>query len=202
MKTILLHGLGQTAQDWDGVLHRLSPSTAECPELFGEVGEDRPELSYGRLLSDLEKRYAGTEEPLLLCGLSLGAVLAIDFAVRHNDKVASLVLIGAQYKMPGLLIDLQNLIFRCMPGKAFSETGISKRDMIRLTHSMRTLDFTGQLSGITCPVTILCGEKDCANLRASRKLCGMLAQPKLRIVPGAGHELNKCAPDEIAAALR
>ena len=189
MKTILLHGLGQTAQDWDGVLHRLSPSIAECPELFGEVGEDRPELSYGRLLSDLEKRYAGTEEPLLLCGLSLGAVLAIDFAVRHNDKVASLVLIGAQYKMPGLLIDLQNLIFRCMPGKAFS-------------HSMRTLDFTGQLSGITCPVTILCGEKDCANLRASRKLCGMLAQPKLRIVPGAGHELNKCAPDEIAAALR
>ena len=67
------------------------------------------------------------KEPLRICGLSLGALLAIDFAIRHEEKVASLVLIGAQYKVPSLLIDFQNLIFRCMPNKAFESMGTIKK---------------------------------------------------------------------------
>ena len=31
---------------------------------------------------------------------------------------------------------------------------------------MRSLDFTSQLNSIRCPVTILCGKKDAANLKA------------------------------------
>lgn len=68
-------------------------------------------------MGDLEQRYSEVKEPLRICGLSLGALLAIDFAIRHEEKVDSLVLIGAQYKVPSLLIDFQNLIFRCMPNK-------------------------------------------------------------------------------------
>lgn len=158
-------------------------------------------MSYSRILADLERRYADTAEPLRLCGLSLGAVLALDFAIRHKDKMASLVLIGAQYKTPRLLIAFQNLLFRCMPSKAFDSMGISKSNMIQLSHSMRSLDFTSQLSEIVCPVVILCGEKDRANQKASKRLKELLPQAVLHIIPHAGHEVNKDAPDAIAAIL-
>ena len=198
MKTILLHGLGQTAQDWKEVVCQLSSSNVKCPELFSSMEN---EISYPQILGDLERRYSNAKEPLRICGLSLGALLAIDFAIRHGDKVASLVLIGTQYKVPSLLIDFQNLIFRCMPNKAFESMGLSKSNTIKLAHSMRALDFTAQLSGILCPVHILCGEKDSANLKASKKLNEILPKATLQIVPGAGHEINKDAPEAIAAIL-
>ena len=198
MKTILLHGLGQTAQDWKEVVCQLSSSNVECPELFSSMEN---EISYPQILGDLERRYSNAKEPLRICGLSLGALLAIDFAIRHGDKVASLVLIGTQYKVPSLLIDFQNLIFRCMPNKAFESMGLSKSNTIKLAHSMRALDFTAQLSGILCPVNILCGEKDSANLKASKNLNEILPKATLQIVPGAGHEINKDAPEAIAAIL-
>lgn len=198
MKTILLHGLGQTAQDWKEVVCQLSSSNVECPELFSSMEN---EISYPQILGDLERRYSNSKEPLRICGLSLGALLAIDFAIRHGDKVASLVLIGTQYKVPSLLIDFQNLIFRCMPNNAFESMGLSKSNTIKLAYSMRALDFTAQLSGIHCPVNILCGEKDSANLKASKKLNEILPKATLQIVPGAGHEINKDAPEAIAAIL-
>ena len=198
MKTILLHGLGQTAQDWKEVVCQLSSSNVECPELFSSMEN---EISYPQILGDLERRYSNAKEPLRICGLSLGALLAIDFAIRHGDKVASLVLIGTQYKVPSLLINFQNLIFRFMPNKAFESMGLSKSNTIKLAHSMRALDFTAQLSGILCPVNILCGEKDSANLKASKKLNEILPKATLQIVPGAGHEINKDAPEAIAAIL-
>ncbi|SPF69138.1 Alpha/beta hydrolase fold-1 [Propionibacterium ruminifibrarum] len=198
MRTVLLHGLGQTAKDWEDVVSRIPAGEVDCPELFAEM---TGEVSYSRLLADLEHRYAGTAEPLRLCGLSLGALLAMDYTIRHPDEVASLVLIATQYKAPRLLIDCQNLLFRCMPGRSFSGMGISKSDAIALARSMRSLDFTARLGEIVCPVVILCGERDRVNLRASRRLQELLPDATLHVVPGAGHELNRAAPDAIADAL-
>ena len=197
MKTVLLHGLGQNAQDWKEVVCRLSSPDVDCPELFASPEE----ISYVRLLNELERQYVKRTEPLRFCGLSLGALLALDFTIRHRDKVASLLLIGAQYKVPTFLIDFQNFLFRCMPSKSFENMGLSKSDTIKLAHSMRSLDFTSQLDHITCPVTILCGEKDSANLKASRRLHELLPHATLQIVPGAGHEINKNAPEVIACIL-
>lgn len=112
-----------------------------------------------------------------------------------------MILIGVQYKVPSLLIDFQNVLFRLMPNKAFESMGLSKRDTIKLTHSMRALDFCGKLDEIECPVRIVCGEKDTANLKAAQSMKNALLQAELYIVPGAGHEVNKCAPEAIAAIL-
>ena len=100
-----------------------------------------------------------------------------------------------------MVIDCRCFHHRCMPNKSFENMGLSKRDTIKLSHSMRSLDFTSQLNGITCPVTILCGEKDSANLKASKKLNGLLPQATLQIIPGAGHEISKDAPEAIATIL-
>ena len=65
MKTVLLHGLGQTAQDWKEVVQQLSISDVDCPELFSST-ED--EISYSQILGDLEQRYSEEKEPLRIWG--------------------------------------------------------------------------------------------------------------------------------------
>ena len=210
MKTIFLHGLGQSAGDWQPVTRLLAcpwqpvtrllacpPAEIDCPELFSwaEPGQ----LTYPRLLAGLERCCGAQQQPFRLCGLSLGAVLALDYAIRHPDgpaAPASLVLAGVQYKIPTRTIDLQNLLFRLMPRRVFAGMGVSKQDFIRLAHSMRTLDLSRGLR------RVVCGEKDAANLKASRQLARLLPGADLHILPGAGHELNACAPQAFADVLR
>ena len=128
-------------------------------------------------------------------------MLALDYTIRHKNKVSSLALVGVQYKSPTLLIDFQNLIFRCMPQKVFEGMDITKYEMIQLSRSMGSLDFTSGLKDVSCPTAIICGEKDYANLKAARRFKELLPQANLYIIPGVGHEINKTAPDAISAVL-
>lgn len=198
MKLILLHGLGQTPAAWDALRMDLQASQVEVPSVFS--GADGV-LTYQKIYDRLEKRYADEEAPLCLCGLSLGAVLALDFALRHREQVASLILCAPQYRVPKWLIEVQNLMFRCMPSRAFADMGMSREDMISLTCSMKTLDFTDQLKNLTCPVTILCGEKDTVNQKAAKELAALLPQAKLAILPNAGHEINVDDPKALTAIV-
>lgn len=197
MKIVFLHGLGQRAADWDQVASQFS--NTDCPDLFETAGE---KLNYSAILSSLEERYEYEREPLCLCGLSLGGMLALDYALRHGDQVAAMVLLGARDRTPRLLMDIQDLLFRCMPDKAFASTGMKKEQVRDLTRSMKNLDFTDRLSTIHCPVTVACGEKDSPNLAAARRLAKDLPNARLYVVPHAGHELNTDAPDTVAEMVR
>lgn len=197
MKTVILHGLGQTPQSWGEVVRQVAATDIDCPELFAPPQDG---VSYPQILAGLERRYANAEH-LRICGLSLGAVLALDYATRHAEQVSSLILIGGQYRTPRMLMAVQNLLFRCMPDRAFRGMGLSKGAVLRLTRSMQGLDLTGRLGQITCPVTVICGEKDRANQRASQRLASLLPQAELHIIPGAGHEVNRDAPAAIAELL-
>lgn len=197
MKLILLHGLGQTPAAWDSVRTDLTGVSVDAPAVFSGIDGV---LTYQKVYDRLET-CCGQQEPLCLCGLSLGAVLALDFALRHPQQVTQLVLAAPQYRVNRWLIELQNLLFRCMPSRAFADMGVSRADIISLTRSMKALDFTAQLSTLTCPVSILCGEKDTVNQRAARKLTSLLPQSRLVMIPGAGHEINLDNPKTLASLL-
>jgi len=198
MRTIFLHGLGQNAHDWEKVTELISDRNFECLSLFPASGKS---CSYSEIFCSLEERLAKEQEPFCICGISLGAILALDYTIRYRGNVAYLVLIGCQYKVPTLLIDMQNVLFRCMPKSAFEDSGLSKSDMIELARSMRKLDFSDSLNMVCCPVTIVCGEKDSANKKASQKLNVLLPQSELLLIPDVGHEVNKHAPKSIATIL-
>lgn len=196
MDVTFLHGLGQSSKSWTETISRL-PKTihANCFDLFPPGGR----IGYSELYHAFETR-CGTV-PQHLCGLSLGAVVALNFAIDHGKQVESLVLIAPQYKMPRVLLKVQNLVFQFLPEKSFAETGLNKQDLLYLTSSMKALDFRQKLEQISCPVMIVCGEKDRANQKAARELAGKIPGAKLRILKNAGHEANKDAPAELAALL-
>lgn len=201
MTTVFLHGLGQTGASWNETILQLPEGNDyRCPNL--------PELLAGRQAS-FQNLYAALEEycsqitgTFCLCGLSLGGVLALQYAADHPERLHSLVLIGAQYHSPKLLLALQNLIFRFMKESSFQGLGFGKEDFIRLCATTGQVDLTAALSGIPCPTLVLCGEGDSANKKAALGLSHGIPGSELIFIPQAGHELNKDCPEKLAEVLR
>lgn len=201
MRQIYLHGLGQTPDSWGKTIARLGTAGCSlCPDLAELVRGQ--EAVYPNLYAAFSRICDESDEKLDLCGLSLGGVLALDYAVRHPEKVRSLVLIGAQYKMPERLLKLQNALFRLMPGSMFQQTGFGRAEFLRLCGSMIKLDFSGSLQQVSCPALIICGEKDSANKKAAAELAGALKDARLQMIRGCGHEVNVEAPERLAEVLQ
>lgn len=200
MRYIFLHGLGQTPTDWNNTFDVMeNKKDIVCPDLSKWLLNKTS--CYLTLYHALEKYCESFHEPLNLCGLSLGGILAMQYGIEHPDKVNSLVLIGTQYIMPKRLLKLQNILFRFMPNSTFSDMGFQKADFISLCNSMTELDFQQNLKDIHCRVLIVCGEKDKANKSASLQMKELIPNAELVIINNAGHEVNKDQPIELGKQL-
>lgn len=200
MNRIFLHGLGQTDLDWKETVEFLGKrEDIVCPNLSEWLSER--EVSYFSLYKALEQYMKQQNSPVHFCGLSLGGVLALQYAIEYPQKVSSLVLIGTQYVMPKRLLQFQNVMFYLMPKSVFQKMGFQKKEFISLCHSMIQLDFTQDLRKIHCPVLVLCGEEDKVNWQASVRLAEEIESAELVLISNAGHEVNKENPKELGKIL-
>ena len=201
MRQIYVHGLGQTPGSWESTLAQLpAAENRVCPNLADMIrGSESAYQDLYAAFSDLCNQYA---EPVDLCGLSLGGVLALNYAIDHPKKVNSLALIAAQCRMPKKLLRLQSILFHFMPKSMFQQTGLGKTEFLHLCRAMMDLDFSQSLGKISCPVLIICGERDLANKSASVRMADRIEHAGLCIIGGAGHEVNVEAPEKLAAVLQ
>ena len=200
MKYILIHGMGQNASSWDETVAYLSNTTETvCPELSDFFTEGN--CYYSKMYSSFCEYCNNFSEPLNLCGLSLGAVLVLNYAIDFPKKVKSLILIAPQYDIPKFLLKVQNVLFRFMPESQFKDIGLTKKDFITLTNSMADMNFTSGLENISCPVLVLCGEKDNVNKKAAVKIAEKLSRAKFSTIENSGHEVNIDNPEGLAKAM-
>lgn len=90
---VLLHGWGLGPSVWSGLREALSTSrTVLAPSLPGHSGDSRARASDLDAWSDALA--ADLVPGTVLCGWSLGGMLAANIALRHPDRVARLVLVG------------------------------------------------------------------------------------------------------------
>ena len=201
MKYLYLHGLGQNADSWNQVTRAAEElDNSVCVDLAKMVKGKK--VTYSTLYSTFSEMCDSENEGITLCGLSLGGVLALNYAIDHPQKVKALVLIAAQYKMPVRLLKLQNALFRFMPQSMFQQTGFEKHDFIRLCNTMMKLDFSDSLNQVSCPVLVICGEKDKANKKASIELADILKCSQFKEISETGHEVNLESPEKLASLLR
>lgn len=208
MKYIFVHGLGQTPLSWDKTIENLSGqlgrngnmASCVCPDLSDLLRHK--DINYRNLYIAFSEYCDSLPESLMICGLSLGGILALHYGIEHPHKVKSMVLIGTQYRMPKKLLAFQNIVFRFMPRSMFCQTGFEKQQFIALSKSMMELDFGNDLAKIQCPVLVVCGEKDKANMEAAKGLACCLAHANLCVIKNAGHEVNVDAPEKLAARIR
>ena len=200
MKKVFVHGLGQTSKSWDDVISYMTASQdISCPDLSKLlVGQ---KATYHLLYQAFTDYCQKIDGKIALCGLSLGGVLALNYALDYPDRVHSLVLIGTPCRVPKTMLIVQSILFHCFPKTFFQKMGFCKKDILTLTKSMKDLDFFRYASNITCPALIVCGKKDKANMKSSYYFYEHIQKARLDILDNAGHVVNEDQPRMLARLL-
>ena len=200
MEKILIHGSGHKATSWNGVISYIENNNdILCPDL--SLILNGKEASYYNLYSSFVDYCNKIDGEIDLCGLSLGGILAFNYALDFPEKVKSLILIGTPYKVPKVMFRIQNIIFKFLPKSLFENMAFNKRDTFILGSSMKNLDFSNRVKDIQCPTLIICGEKDSANIKSAYYLSQNIKNSQLKIVEGAGHILNEEKPRELSLLI-
>lgn len=198
MKNILIHGLGQNETSWNMVETELNihNMNVEKPNLYSIIKDTK--INYSTLYKKFAEYCNRFNEQLNLCGLSLGGILALDYAKEFPEKVNSLILIGTPYKIPKFLFKLQGVIFHIMSKSTFEKIGCTKRNFLSLVSSMSDLDIGTNLDKIDCKTLILCGIKDNQNMENAKLLNENIKNSYFKTIGNASHEANVDNPKELA----
>ena len=200
MKKILIHGSGHKADSWNKVITYMNNDIdLLCPNL-SEILNGK-EASYDNLYASFSEYCNKTEEKIDLCGLSLGGILALNYAIDYPDKVEKLVLIGTTHKVPKVMFSIQNIIFKFLPKSMFDTMAFNKKDTFILGNTMKNLDFSDRVQNIKCPTLVICGEKDNANIKSAHYLAENIENAKLEIMKNTGHIINEESPKELSKLL-
>jgi len=200
MTYILIHGSGHKAASWNETISYIeSGKEILCPDL--SLILNGKEASYANLFASFSEFCNGINGQINLCGISLGGILALNYALDYPDKVKTLVLIGAPYKIPKLMFGVQNIIFRFLPKSFFEKTAFSKKDMFIFGKSIKSLNFSNRLHNIKCSTLVICGKKDGANIKSAYFLAENIMNAKLKIMNNIGHVVNEENPKALANEL-
>lgn len=171
MKLVLLHGMGQTEGSWEDTIAKLPNDwQIHTPNLF----RNNELLTYEQLYEAFVQACDSYKEPFHLCGVSLGAIIACQYAIEYPTKVKSLIVIGVQLKPPLFLLKFQQVIFTILPQSYFKKHGLNKQQLILLSKSMHNLNLKAHMQKIQCPAIAICGEKDRINYRGTKQFAQLV----------------------------
>lgn len=200
MTKVFIHGSGHKGSSWNEVVKNMhNNKDILCPDLSTIL--NGKEASYSHLYSSFVEYCHEIEGQIDLCGLSLGGILALNYAIEFPDKVKSLVLIGTPHKVPKIMFRIQNIIFRLLPESTFKNMAFNKKDTFILGNTMKDLDFSHKVNVIKCPTFIICGEKDKANMKSAYFFSQNIQQSEFIIIKETGHVVNEDNPKELARIL-
>ncbi|AWE41776.1 MULTISPECIES: alpha/beta hydrolase [unclassified Actinobaculum] len=199
---VFLHGMGEGPEAWDAQAAALPAGfTGLALPVFGTRDADMLDFTLSgavrALVADLDQRGLDVVD---VCGLSLGAMVATQFAIDHPQRVRSLVLSGSQTRPNPILMKLQNALIRVAGGQIAPE-GMSKARLRQIVHELARIDTREAVTTLSAPTLIMCGTRDRPNLPASRLLARLIPGAQLQIVPGAVHVWNTQKPEEFSRRI-
>jgi 3-oxoadipate enol-lactonase len=163
------------------------------------------------------------EDAVDLCGLSLGALVALRVALERPERVRRLVLAAGFARLPRRLRLLQlalggvvhmlprRLLVRGLASavppshRADAERdlrSVSPADVSRVLRAGARYDVAGAARTLEVPTLVVCGERDRHNVPLARDLAELLPRSELALIAGAGHVVNLEQPDAFNAVLR
>lgn len=228
---VFLHGLSDSWRSFAPVLGLLPETRTIAFTQRGHRGVTQPRYGYtatdfaGDLVAFLD---AMRIPRAVLVGHSLGSSVVLRFALDYPERVAGLVLVGAnatwQESQP--VVDLwENVVSHLsdpvdpefVRAFQFSERvplerlemmiaeslQVSARVWQEIGRAILAADFTNEFSRITVPTLIVWGAEDpvCSEEQQVR-LCTLIPQAELVVYPDAGHNLHWEHPERFAVDLR
>lgn len=185
---ILLHGAGAASRMWKKQLSGLS-------ERYHVIAPDLP--GFGRspgpfslqACADAVAALIGESQPVNLCGMSLGALVAAQVAAEHPASVRRLILQGASIR-PAERGRGAIRFYRSRPGWWYMKTASDLHDrptLLAVVNAAEEADITDLLPRIAAPTLILCGARDNESLPDAQLLVDAISRAYLVVVPHTGH---------------
>lgn len=157
-----------------------------------------------------------------LCGISLGALVALAAALERPESTRRLVLVAGFARLPARWRLLQSVLggaARLVPERrlrrglvsavpepyradAARELTFGRRELASALREAAQFDVARRAATLTVPTLVLCGERDRVNLGLSRELARLLPNASFATVPDAGHVANLDNPEGVTGALR
>jgi pimeloyl-ACP methyl ester carboxylesterase len=228
---VLLHGLSDSWRSFEAVLPHLAPHVhAYAISQRGQGDASRPG-SYR--LEELVADVAGFMDAVglgaaVLCGHSMGSVVATRFAIDHPERTAGLVVMGGSSTFAHLGLEAmdaelralapedyvdylrgfqESTLARPIPAEqleiAVSESAkVSVADLRALLWDTTVADFSGELGKVRAPTRLVWGEYDAICPRSEQdKLLTAIPGAQLSVYVGAGHAMHWEEPERFAAEL-
>jgi len=226
---VLLHGAGDQAGAWSRVAPGLlADYRLVIPDLPGHGGS-APETGPLHISAIVEGIEAVMEAEVqdtggaILIGNSLGAWVAMLYAVEHPDRVDRLVLVNGgalrgdhdrSLLMPEDRDRARALVKLLMGSSAPPVPGFVLDDIVRWSHhgpvgrlaatsaGMEAFVLDGRLERVTVPVDLLWGDEDgLMNLDYARRMMEGLPRARLTSIHGCGHVPQRECPEQFVNAL-
>jgi len=186
---VLLHGAGQLPTMWQSQVEALGAERrAVAPWIAGLRPGKRSELSLKTASAELIgvlDRYGYARADVV--AHQLGAMVALQAAADHPDRISRLVVSGA-VMLPGrLALRMQKAALRMLPVRGLAQTGLSKNDLVRALEVMAEADFAMRLDAIQARTLVVVGESDGAGQVSAKLLAEKLPHGRLEVIPGGAH---------------
>jgi len=193
---VFLHGFGQTPQTWQEQVTALPPGfRAVAPWLRGTRPARDDVFTVAAAADDvLGLLNVHGAAHMMLVGASLGAVVALDAAVRAPETVSHLVLSGGQVHPPAGALRAQRWAFRAIPARRLAAVGVDKARFLAALRELGHVDYRDRLGRVRARTLVVCGESDRAGRPASETLAAGIPGARLELVAGAGANPHTEAP--------
>jgi len=235
---VFLRGLARSAEHWNDFPARFREAfpgaEIEVLDIAGN-GSERSRASFTSIRANVEDLRGRSRlllrGPVNLCAISMGAMMAMDWAYRHPGEIRRVVLMNASDRRHGAFYErMQPSVYLPFLSMILDANPLSReRKVMKITTALvadpeslaqkharipqtRTVDFFRQLWAASrfrsplakpaMPVLILAGRRDgLANCVCSRRLADEWQTP-FHLHPKAAHDLPLEAPDWILDQVR
>lgn len=223
---VLLHGLGTGGQAWKPQVDALSGERRVlAPDLPGfgrSVGPFSFERACDGVLDLLDRRDLGVVD---VCGLSLGAIVALEFALRHPERVRRVILCAGFASLPEEVRSQQQAMAQSLHAaetdgrptvidalvagvpEAYRESarddlsGLAPSNLAQIMEEISRFDRSREIGQSGIPALVCCGEFDEMNLPLSAELARQL-RTDVKVIHRAGHVANLDSPEAFTELLR
>jgi len=186
---VLLHGAGQLPTMWQSQVEALGAGRrAVAPWIAGLRPGKRADLSLrtasAELISVLDRNGYATAD---VVAHQLGAMVALQAAADHPDRIGRLVVSGAVVLPGKMALRLQKAALRMLPVRGLEQTGLSKDDLVRALDVMAEADFSSRLDAIQARTMVVVGQSDGAGQVSAKVLAEKLPHGRLEMIPAGAH---------------
>lgn len=225
MTVVFIAPIGSDARSWDGVPIAGAGVRHELP------GFGRPRATVPPTMASLaDELVAEHPGPLHLVGISMGGMVAQHAALRHPDRVASLLVactgaatdpetMAARARAAeagGMAAVIDSTLARWFtagalarvpahPGVEYARNTLAALDPKAFADGWRAIgghDVRERLPELAMPLTAVAGSADAASpLRRSEELAARARNGRLVVVDGAPHMIHLECPERFSAAV-